>query len=109
MIERIVATCVTKADSLKWIECLQHQIKASRQPATHQATPSHVSLGEAVGSPTPPYQLLSRDGRTDSKVAFRACDPRCPELGQCHFIFIFLTWTGRGRRILCGSKVHLHH
>ena len=68
MIERIVAICATKADSLKWIECLQHQIKVARQPAAHQATPSHVSLRKGreaeVGSSTPPYQLLSRDGRT---------------------------------------------
>ena len=65
MIERIVAICATKADSLKWIECLQHQMKVARQPTAHHATPSHVSLRDrdAEGSPKPPYQLLSRDVR----------------------------------------------
>ena len=65
MIERIVAICATKADSLKWIECLQYQIKVARQPIAHQATPSHVSLREkeaVVGSSMAPYQLLTRDG-----------------------------------------------
>ena len=70
MIERIVVMCATKAESLKWIECLQHQIKAARQP-TAAAAAAHVSLREAaVGSPTqPPYRLLSRGAIT--LVAFR--------------------------------------
>ena len=102
MIERIVAICATKADSLKWIECLQHQIKVARQPTAHQATPSHVSLREVVGSPTPPYQLLSRDGRTDSKVAFRGCNPRCPELESVNVsLFYWRSYrVDRGRKAL---------